>query len=112
MDRIGDRISPSLGGLARRIALPALVLLVATVPALAAPGVGSGAAHLDSAAMQAAAGDGVRGAGAATAILAGMVVVVAASWRGFREMLRIDEEEDAGPVDIASRQRRRDDAGS
>lgn len=108
MTLIGDRISPRLGGVLRRTALPAILLLAATVPALAAPGSGSGMGHLDSAAMQAAAGDVVLGAGAATAILAGMVVVVAASWRGFREMLRLDEVEDPGPLDITPRQRRRD----
>lgn len=108
MTRIGDRISPRFGGVLRRTALPAIFLLAATVPALAAPGSGSGMGHLDSAAMQAAAGDVVLGAGAATAILTGMVVVVAASWRGFREMLRIEEDDEPGLPDITPRQRRRD----
>jgi hypothetical protein len=107
MDRLGIRISPRTGGLLRRTALPVLLLLVATVPALAAPGTGPGLGHLDSPAMQAAAGDVVLGAGAATAILAGMVVVVAASWRGFREMLRVEDEDD-GPDDAAPRRRRED----
>ena len=109
MNRIGDRISPRIGGALRRTVLPALLLLVMTAPAFAAPGSGSGLGHLDSAAMQAAAGDVVLGAGAATAILAGMVVVVAASWRGFREMLRVEEEDDPGPVDQAPRSHRRGD---
>ena len=108
MNRIGVRISPRIGGLLRRAVLPAILLVIATAPALAAPGVGPGAGHLNSAAMQAAAGDVVLGAGAATAILAGMVVVVAASWRGFREMLRVEEDEDAGPDDAAPRRRRED----
>lgn len=108
MNRLGIRISPRIGGLLKRTALPVVLLMVATVPALAAPGSGPGLAHLDSAAMQAAAGDVVLGAGAATAILTGMVVVVAASWRGFREMLRVEEEDDPGPPDITPRQRRRD----
>ena len=112
MNRLGVRISPRIGGWLRRTALPLLLLVAATAPALAAPGSGPGLAHLDSAAMQAAAGDVVLGAGAATAILAGMVVVVAASWRGFREMLRVEDEQDTGPLDITPRQRRRDDADS
>jgi hypothetical protein len=104
MKRTGDRVT--LGLTILRAALPAVLLVAVTIPAFAAPGSGGGVAHLDTAAMQSAAGDVVLGAGAATAILAGMVVVVAASWRGFREMLRVgDEDED--PIDPPAPRRRR-----
>lgn len=104
MKRFGDRVTLGLGKVLLRTVLPAILVVAVTLPALAAPGMGPGTAHLDSAAMQAAAGDVVLGAGAATAILAGMVVVVAASWRGFREMVRIGDDD--GPVDPAPRSRR------
>ncbi len=106
MKRTGDRVTLGLATLLR-MALPAVLLVAVTVPALAAPGSGGGVAHLDTAAMQSAAGDVVLGAGAATAILAGMVVVVAASWRGFREMLRVGDE-DEGPVEPPAPRRRRE----
>lgn len=110
MTRTGELIAPRIGDLLQRTVLPVILVLAAMAPAFAAPGSGSGMGHLDSAAMQAAAGDVVLGAGAATAILAGMVVVVAASWRGFREMLQIDDEDDGGPDEAPPRSRRHADA--
>jgi len=78
-----------------RLGLPLAVVLGATTAAAAAPPPGGARIEpLGSAAMQVAAGDLVLGAGAATALLAGMVLVLAASWRGFRGSLRFDDEDD------------------
>jgi hypothetical protein len=108
MNRIGVRTRQRLDGLLWRIGLPVVALLAAVAPALAGPQPGGPQiAHLHSPAMQAAAGDVVLGAGAATAILAGMVVVLAVSWRGFRDSMRI-EADDELPQDVPPARRRRD----
>jgi hypothetical protein len=99
-----------IDGLLWRIGLPMVALLAAVAPAMAAaPPSGPRLAHLHSPAMQAAAGDVVLGAGAATAILAGMVVVLAVSWRGFRDSMRI-EADDELPTEPPPRRRRDVDA--
>lgn len=99
-----------IDGLFWRIGLPMVALLAAATPALAAPPPGGPQlAHLHSPAMQAAAGDVVLGAGAATAILAGMVVVLAVSWRGFRDSMRIEADDDL-PLERPTRRPRDGDA--
>lgn len=53
--------------------------------ALAVPASAAAAVPLDSHVITAGIGDILLGAGAATALMAGMVVVVAVSWRSFRD---------------------------
>lgn len=89
-----------------RAGLPVVLFLTTAVPAFAAAPPAPHIGHLDSIAMQAAAGDVVLGAGAATAILAGMVVVLAASWRGFRGMLQVEDPDDGGLPEPPVRRRR------